>query len=326
MGSELLLYHAAYLGVTLLLVQSLNLVWKARMFSLGHHGFFAVGAYAAVVATRLALRGDAWNLEGISSRFFGLALLAACVVAGACAAGAVGWIVGGPFTRLAGDYFAVATIVFAEIVRGVAANWPFVGGGLGFEVPYLVLDRGGRERLGYGLFYAAVLAGLNLAAFTSIRRIDRSIYGLYLAAVDDDPIAAELSGIDVRRLQRLVLVLGAAGAGAAGAVFLHFTTIIVPADFSFINGLPIVLAVVLGAKQGSRCVLAAAFIYASYEIIKLRFFGLFGTAAGALIADWKEALLGIVLVLAAVLPAVWRRKRRAGEAAPASRPGEAVAL
>lgn len=310
MNLDLWLYHMTFLGLLLLLVQSLNLTWKTRLFSLGHHGFFGLGAYAAAVATKLALPTETTRtLEGAGDRLAGLGLLTVCILAGAAGAAVAALLTWRLFARIRGDYFAVATLVFAEIVRSVAANWDYVGGGLGFEAPYLVFSKTSGERLLYSAFYAAVLLGLNLAAFAAIRRIERSVYGLYIAAVEDNPLAAELSGINVTRLQGLVFVLAATAAGVAGALFLHFTTLIVPGDFSLLNGLPAILGVVLGGLSSMRCVIAATFIYIAYEVIKLRFFGLFGPEYGVLIAEWKEALMGLILILSVILPTVWRRTR-----------------
>jgi len=292
----------------LLLVQSLNLAWKVRLFSLGHHGFFGLGAYAAAITTRLTMSDPgSWNLEEPLNRLAGLTLLAVCVLAGATLAACLARLLSSLFSRIRGDYFVVATLVFAEMVRSVAANWDYVGGGLGFEVPYLIFTKAGGERLIYGTFYAVLLLSLNLVVFVAIRRIGRSVYGLYIGAIADDPVAAELSGVDVIRLQSLMFVLAAAVAGGAGALFLHFTTLIAPSDFSFLNGLPIVLGVVLGGMRSARCVIAATCIYTFYEVIKLRFFGIFGPEYGELIADWKEALLGIFLILIVILPALMRQ-------------------
>src|SRR6185436_165653 len=127
MSFYLLLYHLSFLGVMLLLVQSLNLVWKARLFSLSHHGFFGLGAYTAVVMIKLALPAGvaAWSTTAPSQRIVGLGLLVACVLAGGALAAGVAILMGRLFAQLRGDYFAVATLVFAEIVRSIAANWDY---------------------------------------------------------------------------------------------------------------------------------------------------------------------------------------------------------
>lgn len=308
MAANLLLTHLTLLGILVLLVQSLNLAWRTRLLSLGHHGFFALGAYSSVVMMKLAFSGmDNWGLEGLSNRVDGLGVVTVCILSGALIAATVALIISGIFVRIRGDYFAVATLVFSEAIRSLAANWGYVGGGLGFEVPYLIFDKGKDGPLVYSIFYAGLLLVVNFLVFVAIVRLDKSVYGLYITAVENDPIAAEHSGIDVAKLQNMMFAISAAFAGAAGALFLHFTTLIVPNDFSFINGLPVILAVVLGRLATLRCVLATVFIYVIYEVLKLRFFGLFGNEWGDLIVGLKDALLGVILIFSATIPIALRR-------------------
>jgi branched-chain amino acid transport system permease protein len=310
MKLELLLYHASFAGIAVLLTQSLSLVWRSNRFSLGHHGYFAIGAYAAGALLKWTLPAGRSAPAGLADRLNGLLLLVFCLAGAALIAAMIGQLTFRLFARLRQDHFAVATLIFAEIVQNVLANWNYVGGALGLEVPYLVVRNGGDERLWYVCFYASLLAACNAVLYFAIARLNRSTYGLYLAAVKDDELAAELCGVDVLGLQRVIFTLACGVAGLAGGLFLHFSTLIVPADFSFVAGLPVILYVVLGGNSNGRAVVAALALYAGYEIIKLRFFGLFGEDLGKLAAEWKEALLAAVLIAAMVVPALLSRRKQ----------------
>ncbi|MBI2808717.1 MAG: branched-chain amino acid ABC transporter permease [Planctomycetes bacterium] len=309
MTVEFFLYHAAFAGIAVLLTQSLNLVWRVNRFSLGHHGYFGIGAYAGVVFTRFSVPDGKWALDTWIDRLSGAGLLLGCIGSAAVVTGFVGYVTIRLFVRLREDHFAVATLVFAEIVQNVAANCTYVGGALGFEAPYLAVRNAGAERLWYVGFYASLGVALNLLLYLGIRRLDQSTYGLYITASRDDELAAELCGVDVWTLQRTVFLLATAVAGAAGALFLHFTSLIVPGDFSLINGLPIILYVVLGNLGPARCVAAALGLYTAYEIMKLQFFGLLGLELGRAAAEWKEVLLASVLIAAGLLPALLQKLR-----------------
>jgi len=301
---EFFLYHLTFAGISLLLAQSLNLIWRFDRFSLGHQGFFALGAYSGAILARL------WIASVGSSRFAGLAFLVASMVFACAVSTLVAWFLARSLERAQGDAFAVATLIFAEIIRLAVTNTSFVGGGLGFEVPYLVFDNSKDERFAYVALYASLVSVLCMALYWGLRRLDGSVYALYANAVRDDSLAAELSGVDVqRRLQGRVFALGCGVAGMTGAVFLHFTTLIVPADFSFLNSLPIVLSVVLGRLDTRRCTVMTLALYAGLETIKLRFFGLFGPEVGSRIAEWRDAQIGLLLVLSVTGPLLWRRLR-----------------
>jgi len=307
----LLLYYVSLLGITLLLVQSLNLIWRVRLFSLGHHGFFGLGAYVAVMVTKILVPKGAGQLPvGLGQRLEGLGVVAASVLAGFGTAFSVAWVMGRFFRRVRGDYFAVATLIFAEIIRGSFSNISYVGGGLGFEAPYLVLSRVGEERILYEAFYSTALLMVNILVFAIVRRIDGSVYGLYLSGLKEDCIALEHSGVDVVSLQSMLFSWCCGLAGAAGAMFLHFTTLVVPGDFSFVNGLPVILAVAMGGLHSSGCVMAAAFIYIVYEGLKNGFFGLLEWEYAAMASDWKDAILGLILVVSVVSLALRGRRRQ----------------
>ena len=277
MSIEFALYHLTLLALAILLTQSLNLIWRVHLFSLGHHGFAAIGAYAAVAILRLFTGAEArWPLQAEGNRWLGAFLLLASLLAAMAAAAIAAWATANAFRRLRGDYFAVATLIGAEIVRNLVANWHFVGGGVGFETPVLLVRNGGDERTAFAIFYASLTVGLNLLLLIYIRRLDRSSYGLYITAARDDRLAAELAGVDVPSLQKRILIFGSAVAGFSGGLFLHFIGQVVPDDFNFLNGLPIILYVVLGRLDTVRCIVAAVVVYATFELIKLRFFGLFG--------------------------------------------------
>lgn len=309
MSLDLLLYHVTLLGIAMLLVQSLAVIFRLNLFSLGQQGYFGLGAYVAVIFLKASLpAGLAWHLDSWGARAGGLALfitsvaLAALVTAGAGAL-TLHWL-----GHLRGDYFAVATLILAETIQGVTANCSYVGGGLGIEIPYLFLDNSARERLLLAGFYAALLVAANIVLFRRLERLGGSLHGLYVHALRDDELAAELSGIDGRRLRRALWIPMTAVAGAAGAIFANFSSLLTPSDLSFVNSLPVLLAVILGGQVLRHCLYAMAGVYTIYEILKLHLFGFFGDVFGQWFSDWKEILFALALLMAAIGRALWARR------------------
>jgi branched-chain amino acid transport system permease protein len=230
-------------GINITLAVSLNLInGYTGQFSLGHAGFMAVGAYvAAMLTTTLGavllpmLGNQVWLL-------FGLALLM-----GGLAAAVAGFIVGAPSLRLKGDYLAIVTLGFGEIIRVVLQNIDAVGGPRGLiGIP------------GYTtLFWTFGLAAVTVYA---VWALVHSSNGRGFVAVADDEIAAEAMGINTTRFKIKAFLVGAFFAGLAGGMYAHFKQYIVPMGFGFDRSVEIVVMVILGGMGRTTGVIAAAIL------------------------------------------------------------------
>ena len=221
-------------GINIILAASLNLVnGHTGQFSLGHAGFMAVGAYASAWLTLRA--------GGGSTPVFVLALLA-----GGAAAGLAGLAVGLPSLRLRGDYLAIVTLGFNEIIRGVIGNCEALGAQRGL---------GGMLRH-TDLFWTFTGAILTVYVVTSLVN---STYGRGFLAVRDDEIAAEAVGISPTKYKVLAFVVAAFFAGIAGGLYAHFKQYINPEGFNFFRSMDIVVMVILGGmgRTAGVCVAAA---------------------------------------------------------------------
>lgn len=237
-------------GIYALLGLSLNLInGYGRMFSLGHHGFWALGAYAAAVVARAG--------EGALP---GPLLFVASAVVGVGAAALGGLAIGVPCLRLRGDYLAVATLGFAEIVRITITNLPepVLGGNIGLRVPRVLLEVGPDTRGTFLVLWCALLVGVVAGVALLVRNLVRSAQGRRLLAVAQDETAAGLLGIDPTRAKVTTFVFGSALAGLAGALYAHYQGTIAPQEFTFLEMVKMLLIVVLGGLGSiSGCLLAA---------------------------------------------------------------------
>jgi branched-chain amino acid transport system permease protein len=217
-----------------ILAVSLNLVMgETGQFSLCHAAFMAVGAYTSALLTGKALpvlfSHLSWTGASWASQ---LTFLPVLIVAGLIAAFA-GLIVGGPSLRLRGDYLAMVTLGFGEIIRVLLQNANVVGGARGMEGILPATN----------LFWAVGAAFVTL--YTMIALV-RSTYGRGFLAVRDDEVAAAAMGINTTRFKVTAFVIGAFFAGVAGALYAHAVEFISPEGFNFLRSFEIIVMVILG--------------------------------------------------------------------------------
>jgi branched-chain amino acid transport system permease protein len=218
-----------YIAINIMLAASLNLVnGFCGQFSLGHAGFMAVGAYVS------ALVSLNWQPFGAGDLAF-LNYPIYAILGGLCAA-AAGFVVGMPSLRLRGDYLAIVTLGFGEIIRVVLLNLEIVGGARGL---YGIPGNTGFVSCVHAFFWAGMTVLL-------LWRLVRSSYGRAFLSVREDEIAAECMGINTTRTKVMAFVVSSFFAGAAGSLFAHTTNSLNPASFQFVKSVDVVIMVVLG--------------------------------------------------------------------------------
>jgi branched-chain amino acid transport system permease protein len=225
------------IAINLILAVSLNLInGYTGQFSLGHAGFMAVGAYASAWLTLQA---------GTPAGVAGAAVFAGALLAGSLCAGLVGLAVGVPSLRLRGDYLAIVTLGFNEIIKGAVQNAEPLGAQRG-------LTGIGQYTGLFSAFGSAALAVL------VVHNLVQSTYGRGFLATHDDEIAAESSGLDTTRYKIVAFDTGAFFAGLAGGLYAHFKQFIHPEAFGFMRSIDIVVMVILGGMGSMVGVCCAA--------------------------------------------------------------------
>jgi branched-chain amino acid transport system permease protein len=216
------------IGINIILATSLHLIIGITgQFSIGHAGFLAVGAYASAIITMK----------------FQMPFFVSLIVGGLVAAIA-GLIIGIPSLRLRGDYLAIATLGFGEIVRIVLLNIEYVGGASGMQVSHVTT---------WPWVFASVLITILV-----IRNFTSSTHGRACISVREDEIAADSMGINTTYYKVVAFAIGAFFAGIAGGLYSHNFYIIQPANFGFLKSFDILIFVVLGGLGSlSGSVLAA---------------------------------------------------------------------
>ena len=292
------IYRIAVLcGINIVLALSLNLVnGITGQFSIGHAGFMAVGAYVSAAFTVYG----APRLLGAAQAADGPLAAAAFVVAmllGGLASAVAGVLVGLPSMRLRGDYLAIVTLGFGEIIRVVILNIDAVGGARGFAgVPI-------RANLAW-------VTGVAVLTFAAIYNLLQSYHGRALLAIREDEIAAEALGIPTTRYKVSAFAIGAFFAGVAGALFAHYIYLHTN-SFTFMKSIEVIIMVVLGGMGSlTGSVIGATLLTALPELLR------FASADRLII----YSLLLVVLMISRPQGILGRRELSLGFLRPGRRP------
>jgi branched-chain amino acid transport system permease protein len=239
-----------FAGIYALMALGLNVIWGLTgMVNLGLVGFFAVGAYgSALLTTKLF-----WPMP------LGWA-------AGAVLAAAAGGIMALIVARLRGDYLAIVTLGFAEVIRLVAANEIWLTNGTdgisGIPGPW----RGQVSPQEFNLIYLGIVWSAVAVAFVLLARLSHSPFGRVLRAIREDEDVAAVAGKPVLWFKVRAFTLGAAVLGGAGALYAHYNAYIAPDGFAPLLTIYIVLALTAGGVGAMRgAILGAIFVIALLE-------------------------------------------------------------
>ena len=208
------------IGIAIILALGLNLITGVTgQLSLGHAAFMSVGAFTSAIITTHYHLPFAVNL-----------MITGLVTA------AVGAAIGFPILRLTGDYLAICTLGFAEIVKVIFLNLDITNKALGMTVP--------SPKLAVPMPIFVLIVVILSLIFMSF--VQNSRFGRALKAIRDDEIAAEAMGINVARYKVQSFAIGTFMAGLGGGMYAHFLGYINPSDFGFLKSVDILSMIVLG--------------------------------------------------------------------------------
>ncbi|HKR61129.1 MAG TPA: branched-chain amino acid ABC transporter permease [Pyrinomonadaceae bacterium] len=244
-------------GINVILAVSLNLITGfTGQFSIGHAGFMAVGAYTSAYLT--VYYAGAWerSLAGVvGDNLAHVFIFLLAILVGSLVAAIAGLIVGIPSLRLRGDYLAIVTLGFAEIIRIVILNIDKVGGATGFTVPAYT-----------NFLWVGAFAVLTIIVVYNIVHSD---IGRALVSIREDELAAEAMGINTTYYKVLAFVISSAMAGMGGVLFGHYTSFLSTNDFQFIRSFEIIIMIVLGGMGSlTGAVLGAIVITIMPELLR----------------------------------------------------------
>ena len=287
-----LLFLLEKMAISIILAVSLSMVVGfLGELSLGHAGFMCVGAYLGGKVAAL--------LEPTMGN--GPVTLLVSLVVGAAVAAACGVVIGIPALRLRGDYLAIVTLAFGEIVKSLFQNTSDAtfGGALGLDTP--------RYDKKYLFIFAFILVLVTLAV---VQNFMRSKHGRAVTAIRDNEIAARATGINVTKYKLLAFILSATFAGVAGVLYSFSNYTVQSAKFGYNYSIEILVMVVLGGMGNiNGSIIAAALItFLNTKLATIL------TGDLAVLQNLLYALILIVIVIYNNAPALknFRNKYNAG--------------
>ncbi|MBH46854.1 MAG: branched-chain amino acid ABC transporter permease [Halobacteriovorax sp.] len=262
---DYLIYLTIQSGIFIILAVSLNLInGICGQFSLGHAGFWAVGAYVGAAYSVFA----PLPVPDFVNLFIGCGL-------GFTAAAIAGLAIGVPCLRLRGDYLAIATLGFGEIIRIIIMNMDAVGGPRGFTgIP------------AWSNFFWVYLWVIITIVF--VVNLLRGTHGRAIISIREDEIAAESMGIYTFKYKVMAFAVGAGFAGVAGVLFAHTTQFIHPNSFNFMWSVIILLMIILGGLGSVTGAVVGAVILSILPEL-LRFFG-------ETVSEWRMVIYSMLLI------------------------------
>lgn len=264
-------YYAEILnltGISVILAVSLNLITGyTGQFSIGHAGFMAVGAYSSVFMTVYYSESiERWLTALVGATLAQSLVFLGVIIFGALVAALAGLVVGIPSLRLRGDYLAIVTLGFAEIIRIIILNIDRVGGATGFRGRVPPWD--GRMIIPQWSNFIWI-GGFAVITIVVVYNIVHSDMGRALISIREDELAAEAMGVNTTRYKVLAFVISSAFAGIAGSLFGHFRQFLHTNDFQFIRSIEIIIMIVLGGMGSiSGAVLGAIVITILPELLR----------------------------------------------------------
>lgn len=266
-----------YSGIYALMAMGQNIITGyGGMLSLTQAGFFAIGSYVTAILTTQA----GWSFWATLPVAFLVSAL-------------FGLLIGLPTLRLKGDYLAIATLGFGEIVRNVLNNWDsLTNGPMGIQrIPMPVI-------LGFTInpykkyaFLVMVIVFV-IVAYILFQRLARSRMGRALAAVREDEIAAQSMGINITKYKVYAFILGASVAGIAGSLQATFTLSVTPGTYTFMVSVMVLCMVVLGGMGNFKASILGAFI-----IQFISYFPQLTGLSSVIPPQFKQILFGLILVV-----------------------------
>jgi branched-chain amino acid transport system permease protein len=287
-GSDFFVILSLTVGVNVILAVSLNIVnGMTGQFSIGHAGFMAVGAYVGGVTSKLLSQ---YGLSFLPPAVSDQVMFTISLLVGASLAALFGFLVGLPSLRLKGDYLAIVTLGFGEIIRVVVQNTEGFGRALGLS----------------GVPQWTSLFSCWLVVFITIlvaRRIAASSHGRSLLAIREDEVAAEAMGVNTTAYKVRAFVVAAFFAGLAGGIFAHYQSIVNPGSFTFVKSMEIVVMIVAGGLGSTTGAVVAAIVLTLLpEAMRTLFLAMGASGEVAQRVDQaRMPVYGILLVLIMLL-------------------------
>ncbi|MBD3180674.1 branched-chain amino acid ABC transporter permease [Candidatus Poribacteria bacterium] len=236
-----------FVGINIVMTVSLGMInGFTGQFSIGHGGFMAVGAYASVFLTTIIFQMAGSSVPGQS--LLGYAIFFPAVLIGGLCAALTGFLIGLPTLRVKGDYLAIVTMAFSEVIRTIIRVSEPLGGPRGVSgIPSMT--------------NMAIVMVFTVLSVWLMRNFLASTYGRASRATRDSEIAAEIMGVNTTQQKTLVFTTAAFFAGCCGGLYAHILQFIHPDNFTFMKSLEYLIYLYIGGSSSISGAMTGAVVF-----------------------------------------------------------------
>ncbi len=286
----------------IILAISLSKSWKTNIFSLGLNGFVLIGSYSIAF-----LFAYVWNHFLFSQNiFFSILIIIISVLIAGYLAQYISIVFFKLFKKLQDDYFAIATLAFAEILLITISGFDFLGGAQGTEIIISNLDFNIFERKVFFFFLILVFSGVFLYKYL---KAEKSFEKIIVLSISENETGINHLGIDTKKFKEKVFAQTSYWSGLTGGLMAVYYTFISPNDYTFLSTIPVLLFVVLGNYSVLKTFKMTILIYFLVETIKSNFWGLLHNSIGNRIVDFQDLFYGILLILSVYSIFILKKKK-----------------
>ncbi|HGE71642.1 TPA: branched-chain amino acid ABC transporter permease [Candidatus Poribacteria bacterium] len=260
-----------FIGINIVMTVSLGMVnGFTGQFSIGHGGFMAVGAYTSIFFTTIIFQ--LLGMEPIGRTIGGYAIFFLSVLIGGCLAGVAGLLIGLPTLHLKGDYLAIVTMAFGEVIRTIIRVSDPLGGPRGVSgVPAMT---------NFPIIFIWTVVSVWL-----MRNFLWSTYGRASRAIRDSEIAAEMIGINTTKQKMIVFTISAMFAGFSGGFYAHILQFVHPDSFTFMKSLEYLIYLYIGGANSISGAMTGAIIFTIVPELFREF------------QNWRMVLYSLILII-----------------------------
>lgn len=272
-----------------ILALSLSRCWQANVFSLGIQGFYLIASYCVVA---FSLSFSSIIGESFGSWVNPLFFITSILISGGLTFG-ISKLFFHIFKRLKDDYFAIASLAFAEILIVVVNNIDIVGGTRGISLNHTLFFE---TAIQGKIFYLFLFLFIFLIFLFILYKKDKSMEDLIIKALGEKEIGVQHLGINTSLVREKVFATCGFWIGITGAIMTHYFISITPSNFSFLSSIPILLFVVIGNYSVKRTLFFSFMIYGLYELFKINFWGLLPVSVGNFLSEMHGVVYGMLLI------------------------------
>lgn len=271
-----------------ILALNLSKCWQANVFSLGIQGFYLISSYTVAFLSLIVKDLIIVDSETGSIIFLFLSIF----MAGIITLG-ISKIFFRIFNKLKDDYFAIASLAFAEILIILVSNINFLGGarGITMENSFLL-----QSSVSNKVFYCILMFIVFSICLINLIRQNQSLENIVIKSLSDNELGVQHAGINTQNIRESVFTKCGFWVGISGAIMTHYFVTIAPENFSFLTSIPILLFVVIGNYSIYRTIFLSLIIYSVYELFKINFVGLIPISVGNFLTNIQGVFYGILLI------------------------------